>query len=76
MIGILAFAVGLGIFIVFLGLARTPQTNTAAMVQQRLQVYGSGGESRPMLPTITQPRISCDASRPTLAAPSSMFFFE
>ena len=37
---ILALAVGLGIFIMFLGLARTPQTNTAQMVQQRLQVYG------------------------------------
>ncbi len=37
---ILALAVGIGIFIMFLGLARTPQTNTAQMVQQRLQVYG------------------------------------
>jgi len=40
--------VGLGIFIAFLGLARTPNVNTAAMVQQRLQVYGAGGEARPM----------------------------
>jgi tight adherence protein C len=40
MIPILALAVGVGIFIVFLGIARTPQTNTAQMVQQRLQVYG------------------------------------
>ena len=37
---ILAIAVGIGIFIIFLGLARTPQVNTAQMVQQRLQVYG------------------------------------
>jgi tight adherence protein C len=37
---ILALAVGVGIFVMFLGLARTPQTNTAQMVQQRLQVYG------------------------------------
>src|SRR3982074_579652 len=47
MLPLLAFAVGSGIFIIFLGLARTPQTNTAAMVQQRLQVYG-GGEQRPL----------------------------
>src|SRR3989454_3264036 len=39
MLPILALAVGLGIFI-FLGIARTPQTNTAQMVQQRLSVYG------------------------------------
>ena len=47
MVPLLALAVGIGIFIMFLGLARTPQTNTAAMVQQRLQVYG-GGEQRPL----------------------------
>jgi tight adherence protein C len=47
MVPLLALAVGIGIFIIFLGLARTPQTNTAAMVQQRLQVYG-GGEQRPL----------------------------
>jgi tight adherence protein C len=47
MVPLLALAVGIGIFIIFLGLARTPQTNTAAMVQQRLQVYG-GGEARPL----------------------------
>src|SRR5437899_4213855 len=40
MLLILALAVGLGIFIIFLGIARTPQTNTAQMVQQRLSVYG------------------------------------
>src|SRR5260370_4560135 len=40
MLPILALAVGLGIFILFLGSARTPQTSTAQMVQQRLQVYG------------------------------------
>ena len=40
MIPLLALAVGIGIFIMFLGLARTPQTNTAQMVQQRLSVYG------------------------------------
>src|SRR5260370_14690347 len=38
---ILALAVGLGIFIIFLGLARTPsQVNTTQLVQQGLQVYG------------------------------------
>src|SRR6202165_4999615 len=40
MIPLLALAFGLGVFIIFLGIARTPQTNTAQMVQQRLQVYG------------------------------------
>src|SRR6266481_8207380 len=35
MLPILALAVGIGIFIIFLGIARTPQT-----VQQRLSVYG------------------------------------
>jgi tight adherence protein C len=48
MITIFAIAVGLGIFIIFLGLARTPNVDTARMVQQRLQVYGAGGEARPM----------------------------
>jgi tight adherence protein C len=40
---LLAFVVGIGILMIFLGLARTPSTNTAQMVQQRLQVYGAGG---------------------------------
>src|SRR5437899_12618530 len=40
MLPILALAVGIGIFIIFLGIARTPQVNTAQMVQQRLSVYG------------------------------------
>src|SRR5712664_3611677 len=40
MIPVLALAVGIGIFIIFLGIARTPQTNTAQMLQQRLSVYG------------------------------------
>src|SRR6266704_6698893 len=40
MLPILALGVALGIFIIFLGIARTPQVNTAQMVQQRLQVYG------------------------------------
>ncbi len=37
---LLAIVVGLGILMIFIGLARTPSTNTAAMVQQRLSVYG------------------------------------
>src|SRR5258706_9145777 len=37
---LLAVIVGLGILMIFIGLARTPSTNTAAMVQQRLSVYG------------------------------------
>jgi len=37
---ILAVVCGLGVLIMFIGLARTPSTNTALMVQQRLSVYG------------------------------------
>ena len=37
---ILGLAVALGILMIFIGLARTPSTNTAQMVQQRLSVYG------------------------------------
>jgi tight adherence protein C len=40
---LLAIVVGLGILMVFYGISRTPSTNTAQMVQQRLQVYGAGG---------------------------------
>src|ERR1700730_5306306 len=47
MVSLFAFAVRMGIFIRFFVRARIPQTNTAAMVQQRLQVYG-GGEQRPL----------------------------
>jgi tight adherence protein C len=34
---------GLAVLMIVYGLSRTPQTNTAEMVQQRLQVYGAGG---------------------------------
>ena len=37
---IFAILAALGVFIIFLGIARTPTTNTAQIVQQRLQVYG------------------------------------
>jgi tight adherence protein C len=37
---VLAVVVGLGVLMIFIGLARTPSTNTAEMVQQRLSVYG------------------------------------
>jgi tight adherence protein C len=37
---VLALIAGLGVLMIFVGLARTPSTNTAAMVQQRLSVYG------------------------------------
>src|SRR5919108_5636102 len=37
---LLGLVVALGILMAFIGLARTPSTNTAAMVQQRLSVYG------------------------------------
>ncbi len=45
---LLAVVVGLGILMIFIGLARTPQTNTAQMVQQRLQVYGAAGSDKPL----------------------------
>ncbi|HXD82215.1 MAG TPA: type II secretion system F family protein [Candidatus Acidoferrum sp.] len=37
---LLALVVGLGVLMIFIGLARTPSSNTAEMVQQRLSVYG------------------------------------
>src|SRR5438874_6229663 len=37
---LLALVVGIGVLMIFIGIARTPPTNTAAMVQQRLSVYG------------------------------------
>ena len=45
---LLAVIVGLGILMIFYGLSRTPSTNTAQMVQQRLQVYGAGGSDKPL----------------------------
>jgi tight adherence protein C len=40
---LLAMVVGLGVLMIFIGLARTPSGNTAEMVQRRLSAYGSGG---------------------------------
>jgi tight adherence protein C len=37
---LLGIAVAIGILMIFFGLSRTPSTNTAQMVQQRLSVYG------------------------------------
>jgi len=37
---ILAVAVAIGVLMIFIGLARTPSSNTALTVQQRLSVYG------------------------------------
>src|SRR5258708_20330803 len=37
---LLAVVVGLGVLMIFVGIARTPTTNTAQMVQERLSVYG------------------------------------
>jgi tight adherence protein C len=37
---LLAVVVGLGVLMIFFGLARTPSRNTAQMVQERLSVYG------------------------------------
>ena len=42
---VVALIAGLAVLMIFYGLARTPQTNTAEMVQQRLQVYGAGGST-------------------------------
>src|SRR6267143_7088370 len=36
---LLALVVAVGVLMIFIGLARTPSTNTAQMVQQRLSVY-------------------------------------
>jgi len=40
---LLSLVVGLGVLMIFVGLARTPSRNTAEMVQQRLTAYGGGG---------------------------------
>jgi tight adherence protein C len=40
---LLAIVAGLGVLMAVYGLSRAPSTNTAQMVQQRLQVYGAGG---------------------------------
>ena len=37
---LLALAVGIGVLMIFIGLARTPSSNTALSVQQRLAAYG------------------------------------
>src|SRR5690348_13753263 len=37
---VFALIAGLGVLMIFIGLARTPSTNTAQIVQQRLSVYG------------------------------------
>jgi tight adherence protein C len=37
---LLALIVAVGVLMIFIGLARTPSTNTAQIVQQRLSVYG------------------------------------
>src|SRR5438445_10603199 len=37
---ILAIAVAIGVLMIFIGLARTPSSNTALTVQQRLSAYG------------------------------------
>ncbi len=40
----LALIAALGVFLIFVGFALTPQVNTADIVRQRLQVYGGGGD--------------------------------
>jgi tight adherence protein C len=43
MVTIFALIAGVAVLLIFIGLYRTPSTNTAEMVQQRLQIYGGGG---------------------------------
>jgi tight adherence protein C len=45
MVPALALIAGLGVLMIFIGMARTPNVNTAQMVQQRLQIYGGGAEA-------------------------------
>jgi tight adherence protein C len=49
MVPVLALIAGLGVLMIFIGMARTPNVNTAQMVQQRLQVYGGGAEAQKAL---------------------------
>src|SRR5438045_4517502 len=58
---LLGLVVAVGILMAFIGLARTPSTNTAAMVQQRLSVYG--GE-KPM--TVEEIELQCPFSERVL----------
>jgi tight adherence protein C len=37
-----------GVLLFFIGISRTPSSNTSAMVQQRLSVYGGAGETAPL----------------------------
>ncbi|HVS48823.1 MAG TPA: type II secretion system F family protein [Candidatus Dormibacteraeota bacterium] len=46
---LLSLVVGLGVLMIFIGLARTPSRNTAEMVQQRLTAYGGGGVAEKQL---------------------------
>jgi tight adherence protein C len=49
MVPVLALIAGLGVLMIFIGMARTPNVNTAQMVQQRLQVYGGGADAQKAL---------------------------
>ena len=75
MMAVLALIVGLGVLMIFVGLARTPTTNTAEMVQQRLQVYGGGGVTEQPL-TLEQMELQRPFSerflRPTIERLGSM----
>ncbi|HXN92485.1 MAG TPA: type II secretion system F family protein [Candidatus Sulfotelmatobacter sp.] len=37
-----------GVLLFFIGISRTPSSNTSAMVQQRLSLYGGAGETAPL----------------------------
>jgi tight adherence protein C len=43
-----AIIAGFGVLLFFFGIARTPSSNTSAMVQQRLSHYGGAGETAPL----------------------------
>jgi tight adherence protein C len=43
-----AIIAGFGVLLFFFGIARTPSSNTSAMVQQRLSHYGGAGEVAPL----------------------------
>ena len=75
MVIVLALIAGLAVLMIFVGLARTPSTNTAEMVQQRLQIYGGGAVAEKPL-TLEQMELQRPFSerflRPTIERLGSM----
>jgi tight adherence protein C len=64
----MAALVGIGIFVIFIGFARTPQVNTADLVSQRLQVYGGGDKQLTEQELILQQPFSERFLRPMIEA--------